>query len=189
MKEKLSDSELIDKIKLGFQPAYTELINRHKTYAYTLSNRILNNYEEAEEAAQDAFMKVFTQINTFNGESKFTTWFFRIVMNEALGRKRKNKIYTDDLENNREAESKNVVHEEHFLQSDQKKYIHLALKTLAEDDVKLITLFYLKEFSLQEIGDILGITAETAKVKLHRARKRIALALNKLLKTEVISLY
>jgi RNA polymerase sigma factor (sigma-70 family) len=189
VREKLTDSELIEKIKSGFQPAYAELINRHKNYAFTLANRILNNREEAEEAAQDAFMKVFSQINTFNNDAKFTTWFYRIVMNEALGRKRKNKIYTEDIENNISAENKNSIGEEHFLQSDQEKYIHLALKTLAEDDVKLITLFYLKELSLVEIGEILNITNETAKVKLHRARKRMALALNTLLKTEAATLY
>ena len=185
----MTDSELIDKIKSGFQPAYAELINRHKNYAYTVSFRILNIREEAEEAAQDAFMKVFSQINTFNGESKFTTWFYRIVMNEALGRKRKNKIYTEDIENNVTAENKNSLENDSFLLSDQTKYIHLALKTLADDDVKLITLFYLKELSLVEIGEILEITNETAKVKLHRARKRMALALNTILKTEAATLY
>ena len=189
MREKLTDSDLIEKIKNGFQPAYAELINRHKSYAFTLSNRILNNREEAEEATQDAFMKVFSQINTFNGESKFTTWFYRIVMNEALGRKRKNKIYTEDIENNISAENKNSEENDSFIVSDQKKYIHLALKTLADDDVKMITLFYLKELSLVEIGEILDITNETAKVKLHRARKRMAVALNALLKTEAATLY
>ena len=185
----MTDSELIDKIKSGFQPAYAELINRHKNYAYTVSFRILNIREEAEEAAQDAFMKVFSQISTFNGESKFTTWFYRIVMNEALGRKRKNKIYTEDIENNVTAENKNSLENDSFLLSDQTKYIHLALKTLADDDVKLITLFYLKELSLVEIGEILEITNETAIVKLHRARKRMALALNTILKTEAATLY
>ena len=168
---------------------FRSLINRHKNYAFTLSNRILNNKEEAEEATQDAFLKVFASIDSFNKEAKFTTWFYRIVMNEALGRKRKNKIYTEDIENNLSAEYVNQNIQNNLFHTEQKKYIQLAMNALSEDDVKMITLFYLKEFSLEEIAEIVGITAETAKVKLHRARKRMAEEMKKLLKNEVKNLY
>jgi RNA polymerase sigma factor (sigma-70 family) len=189
VKEKLTDYQLLENIKKGLQAAYAELVNRHKNYAFTLANRILNNREEAEEATQDAFLKVFSAINTFNKNAKFTTWFYRIVLNEALGRKRKNKIYTEDIENNILAESVNQTSQNGMVQTEQQKYIQLAMSKLSEGDVKMITLFYLKEFSLEEIAEIAEITAETAKVKLHRARKRMAEEMKKLLKSEINSLY
>ncbi len=186
MGEKLTDYQLLENIQKGIQSAYAELINRHKSYAFTLAFRILNNREEAEEATQDAFLKVFGSLNTFNREAKFTTWFYRIIMNEALGRKRKNKVFAEDIENGHFVESSNT---NQILKTEQLKYIHQALKALSDDDVKMITLFYLKEFSLEEIADIVQITAETAKVKLHRARKRMADEMKRLLKDEVFSLY
>ena len=191
------DILLVNRILRGETPAYRELVNRHKDYAFTIAYRILNNREDAEEAAQDAFVRAFNALPNFNRESKFTTWFYRIIINAALTIQQKKKIATENIDNaHSEAHilSMRTPAEmggdstENLKRKEQRFYIHQALKQLMPDDVTMITLFYLKEQSLDEIAEIVGIEANTVKVKLHRARKRLAEVMQSMLKSETQSL-
>ena len=93
------DISLVNRILRGETPAYRELVNRHKDYAFTIAYRILNNREDAEEAAQDAFVRAFNALPNFNRESKFTTWFYRVIINAALTIQQKKKITTENIDN------------------------------------------------------------------------------------------
>lgn len=190
MNDNQKDINLLNRIQTGDKSAYAALINRHKDYAFTVAYRILNNREDAEEVAQDAFMQVFGALSSFNAESKFTTWFYRIVFNAALMQKRKNKVESVDIENSSEAflVSHSSDSAEDLRKNERKMAIQKALQNLSADDTVMITLFYLKELSLEEIAEITKISAETAKVKVHRARKRLAEEMKKLWKDEVKSL-
>ncbi len=184
------DINLLNRIRTGDKSAYKELINRHKDYAFTIAYRILNNREDAEEVAQDAFMQVFGALSSFNFESKFTTWFYRIVFNAALMQKRKNKVEIVDIETSSEAVlvSHSSDSTEGLRKIERTKAIKQALQNLSADDAMMITLFYLKELSLGEIAEITQISTETAKVKIHRARKRLTEEMKKMLNEEVRSL-
>ncbi len=190
MNDNQKDINILNRIRMGDKSAYKELINRHKDYAFTVAYRILNNREDAEEVAQDAFMQVFGALSSFNADSKFTTWFYRIVFNAALMQKRKNKVELVDIQNSSDAFL--VKHSsdsaEDLQKNERKMAIQKALRNLSADDTAMITLFYLKELSLEEIAEITKISAETAKVKIHRARKRLSEEMKKLLKDEVKSL-
>ncbi len=190
MNDNQKDINLLNRIRTGDKSAYAALINRHKDYAFTVAYRILNNREDAEEVAQDAFMQVFGALQSFNAESKFTTWFYRIVFNAALMQKRKNKVEAVDIDTSSEAflVSHSSDSAEDLRKIERKKAIQQALQNLSTDDTTMITLFYLKELSLEEIAEITQISAETAKVKIHRARKRLAEEMKKLWKDEVKSL-
>ena len=184
------DLLLIDRILRGETPAYRELVNRHKDYAFTIAYRILNSREDAEEAAQDAFVRAFNGLQNFNKEAKFTTWFYRVVMNAALTIQQKKKLVTEDIDN---VHTNSLVlrgedYADTMKRKEQQYYIKEALKLLSPDDVTMITLFYLKEQSLEEIADIVGIETNTVKVKLHRARKRLADVMQDMLKGETQSL-
>ena len=124
-------------------------------------------------------------MGSFNQEAKFTTWFYRIVFNAALMFKRKNRIQTEDIELSPSAQCVAANTDNDLKISEQRQYIQKALNHLSPDDVTMITLFYLKEQSLEEIAQVVGISAETVKVKLCRARKRLAETMNKLLGSEV----
>jgi RNA polymerase sigma factor (sigma-70 family) len=179
------DLVILDRILSGDQTAYRALIDRHKAYAFTIAYRILNQREEAEEVAQDAFMKVFQSLRTFNREAKFTTWFYRIVFNAALGHKRKSQLPITQLEEVNFDKLGAVAPVDELAAQDRSRFIQLAMAQLLPDDVTILTLFYLKEFSLEEMAEITGITTNTIKVKLHRARKRLADELSNLLKHEI----
>jgi RNA polymerase sigma factor (sigma-70 family) len=188
VKTKETDNSIIQRILSGDKSGYRELANRHKDYAFTVAYKIVGTREDAEEVAQDAFMQAFQALATFNEEAKFTTWFYRIVFNAALMFKRKKSIQMDDISISESAQ-KTSIESNHTLKiSEQQKYIQLALNQLSADDVTMITLFYLKEQSLEEIAQIVGITADTTKVKLCRARKRLADEMKRILGNEVTTL-
>lgn len=190
MNDNQKDINILNRIRTGDKSAYKELINRHKDYAFTVAYRILNNREDAEEVAQDAFMQVFRALTSFNDESKFTTWFYRIVFNAALMQKRKNKVVSVDIENSSEAfmVSHSSDSADYLRKNERKIAIQIALQNLSADDSMMITLFYLKELSLEEIAEITKISAKTAKVKIHRARVRLAEEMKKHLRDEVKNL-
>jgi RNA polymerase sigma factor (sigma-70 family) len=190
-----NDADRIERVLRGDSTAFRELVNRHKDYAFTLAYRILNSREDAEEAAQDAFVRAYNALASFNREAKFTTWFYRIVVNCALTVQQRRKSKTVDIDDAKilmahpdivgrgANDTTNAMK-----QQEQKFYIQKALKLLSPDDVTMITLFYLKENSLEEIAETVGIETNTVKVKLHRARKRLADAMQNILKGEVKSL-
>ena len=182
-----SDFDLIDRIIGGDQSAIRVLIDRHKKYAYTIAIRVVGNGEDAEEIAQDAFVNTLNSLKEFNKKSKFTTWFYTIVFHAAVSLKRKKRIQTEDIDAHHSSKLGDFESMD-FQKAEQRKYISLAMQTLKDDDRHVLTLFYLKELSLQEVGDILNISTNTVKIKVHRARKRFAIALSAILKDEVKAL-
>lgn len=177
---------LIDRILAGNQAVYAELVDRHKSYAFTIAYKILENRSDAEEAAQDAFIKAYHHLKNFKRDAKFSTWLYCIVFNTAVSYKRKRKIKFQDIETTvveygQEAEG--ILE-----RSDKKKFIQQAMNKLNEADKLAISLFYLEEFSLEEIAEITGMQANTVKVRVHRARQRLAEELTSLLKKEALTL-
>lgn len=183
---KESEHFIIDKVLAGEQAVYAELVNKYKSYAFTIAHKILQNRQEAEEAAQDAFIKAYHHLSGFNRDSKFSTWLYRIVFNTAITYKRKNKYQFDSIETT--VIEYNQDTDGMLDRMDQKKYLNHALAKLNETDRTALTLFYLEEFSLEEIAEITGMQANTAKVRIHRARIRLADELKIILKQEALTL-
>lgn len=176
---------LIDKILAGEQHLYAELVNRYKSYAFTIALKILENRPEAEEAAQDAFIKAYHHLSSFNKESKFSTWLYRIAFNTAISYKRKRKGSYQSIEN---AAIEYEPGEDTLERNDKKKFINQGMSKLNEADRLALNLYYLQEFSLEEIAEITGMQANTVKVRVHRARLRLADELRFLLQKEALTL-
>ncbi|HEY5748108.1 MAG TPA: sigma-70 family RNA polymerase sigma factor [Chryseolinea sp.] len=177
---------IIDRILAGEPSVYAELVNKHKSYAFTIANKILQNRAEAEEAAQDAFIKAYHHLSSFNREAKFSTWLYRIVFNTAISYKRKSRHTFQSIENTVLEYAPDG--EGTLERTDKRKYLALAMARLNEADRTALTLFYLDEFSLEEIAEITGMQANTAKVRIHRARLRLADELKLILKQEALTL-
>lgn len=170
------DSYYIAKIKEGDPGAYAFLVNKYKKMAFNVALQLMGNREDAEEIAQDAFLKAYQALDSYKGESKFSTWIYRIIYNTAISRLRKKKINVSSIDEDFTA-SVNVKSTQSALQElrndERKKYLGEALKQMNGDDRALITLFYLEENSVDEICSVTGLTASNVKVKLHRARKKL----------------
>ncbi len=183
---------IIAKVKQGDLVAFNALIDEYKAMAFTLAMKLMKNREDAEEVTQDAFVKAYTNINQFEGKSKFSTWLYTIVYNTALTKLRKKQLDIQDLSGHTIEDSCHYAESGSSwrkLQKDERSsYIKLALDELVEEDQVVITLFYLNENSLIEICEITNWELSNVKVRLHRARKRLLVELEKLLDTEVRSL-
>lgn len=177
---------IIDQVLAGDQFAYAELVNRYKNYAFTLALKVLNSRSEAEEATQDSFIKAYHHLKNFKRDSRFSTWLYRIVFNTSVSYKRKHKGTFVDIE--KTAFELSPVAEGDLEKSDKREFINKAMTSLNDTDRIVLTLFYLKEHSLEEIEEITGMQANTVKVRIHRARQRLADELTRLLKKEALTL-
>lgn len=171
------DNEIIDKVLRGDQSLYAHLVKRYQNFVFTIALRYTPNREDAEEIAQDVFVKAYRSLADFRGESKFSTWLYTIVTTTCITflRKKKVTIYSLDNEHIFEAaDNQNPAFKANQVEQKSKaQAINEAIKLLSVDDARIITLFYQAEQSLEEIGRIIGIDPNTAKVKLHRARQRL----------------
>ncbi len=184
----IDDNQLIDQVRTGKLTAYRTLVERYQDYVYTICFRVLGNREDAEEVAQDAFVKAYRGLERFQGQAKFTTWIYRIAMNSAISYRRKKKIPMETLEDYKQFDRGEISDMTNYQRLEQKKFLQIALNRMLPDDVSVLTLFYFKELSMEEMSETTGISVSTLKVKLFRARKRLATELNKILDKEVNSL-
>ncbi|MDF2157426.1 sigma-70 family RNA polymerase sigma factor [Algoriphagus sp. CAU 1675] len=185
------DDFYIQQTLSGEMGAFGQLVQKHQKFAYTLALRILKNSEEAEEATQDAFFKLFHSLGSFEGKSKFKTWLYKIVYHEALGRLRKKKDSHIQLDDITEFESLNTDFEngiEAMQSQDRTKLIKYALDQMKSTEAAVITLFYLEEYSIKEITEITTQTEANVKILLHRGRKNMLHILQKNIKKELIHL-
>lgn len=176
----------------GNTQSYAYLINRHKGLVYSLCLKITKNKEDAEEAAQDVFLKAFQQLATFRQESKFSTWLYKIAYHTALNKIKRKKIWKESIhqedEDHPSLQIEDTMYENQFEamnKTEQRKYLQMAIDNLNEEDAVLITLFYFAENSIEEVSEITGIDKNNVKVKLHRARKKLYSQLSYLLKDEL----
>jgi len=189
MQSKLSDIELIEQTLGGNQSAYAELIKRHQRFVFTLAMRFAKRREDAEEIAQDCFIKAYRSLASFQQQSKFSTWLYSIVYTTAMTALRKKRIDTssiDDEDTFIQIENKPGGYDENNVENKSRSYyLNEAIGQLLPDDATIITMFYKGEQSLEEIARVLGIEANTVKVKLFRARQRLKEKLERNLKHEV----
>src|SRR3984885_6336341 len=189
MQSKLSDIELIDQVLAGNQSAYADLVKRHQRFVFTLAMRFAKGREDAEEIAQDCFIKAYRSLSSFQGSSKFTTWLYSIVYTTAMTFLRKKRIDTDSIDDENtyiQLENSTSSHDANSAENKSRSYyLNQAITQLLPDDAAIITLFYMGEQSLDEIGNTLGIEPNTVKVKLFRARQRLKEKLERNLKHEV----
>jgi RNA polymerase sigma-70 factor (ECF subfamily) len=189
MRDDKSDIDLISNVLQGDKMAYAQIIKQHQRFVFTLALRFSKCREDAEEIAQDSFIKAFRALPTFKQNSKFSTWLYSIVYTTAMTFLRKKRLDTQSIDDETsliqlEAYSSDhtVIDVEH---KSKMQFVNLAISQLAPIDAAIITLFYQGEQSLEEIAQALGMESNTVKVKLHRARHRLKEKIEGILKQEV----
>ena len=171
------DIDIISAVLNGNQQAYAQIVDRYQGFVFTLVLRYIKNREDAEEVAQDIFVKAYRALADFKGTAKFSTWLYTIVTTTCISFLRKKKLETHSLDNEKvfeAAESKDSgMNANQIEQKSKLAMVHNAIAMLSADDAEIVTLFYKGEQSLEEIAQILGIEANAVKVRLHRARTRL----------------
>lgn len=181
--ELYTDIYYIKRVQSGDTASFGCLLDRYSRPVYTLLYRIVDNREDAEELAQDVFLKVFRSLHGFKGDSSFSTWLYRIAYNTAISATRKKKqefLAIDDarLDNTTEADMEGV----YGFTGEEERIVMLesALGQLPPEERGIILLFYMENKPVEEIAVITGLTAVNVKTRLHRIRKKLYLILTKM---------
>lgn len=187
---RMDEQKWIERILAGDTQSFSCLVAKYERMAYTIAFRILENREEAEEAVQDAFVKMYRALAEFHFDSKFSTWFYRIVYRTALSALRGQHIFADyeeagaaDLTEGELDTASSMLERE-----DRREVIAQVLKKLPAEEALLLTLYYLEECSVEEIRKITELTPSNIKVKLFRGRKHFYETLQHQMKSETIDL-
>ena len=172
-----TDSEIIARVLNGEYQLFAELVKRYQNFVFTIALKYTPGREDAEEIAQDVFVKAYKALKDFRGDSKFSTWLYSIVNSTAITFLRKKKLETHSLDREQVFEmADNQVSNTDANAVERKSKVAMVTKAIAllsPDDARLITLFYKAEQSLEEISRIVNMETNTVKVKLHRARTRL----------------
>ena len=179
----------IEQVLAGKSIAYSYIVDRYKDKAYNLAFRICGNHEEAEEIAQDSFLKAYRSLKGFKMKSSFATWFYRIVYNTTISHvrlKRKGVLSLEDFPADATDFIGTNTNEEEAEKEYRNSLVNFALQKITEEERGLISLYYYEEMSTDEISDVTGISKSNIKVKLFRARQKMQEIIEKAEKKKLI---
>jgi RNA polymerase sigma-70 factor (ECF subfamily) len=183
------DKHYIDQVLAGNTNAFSFIVDRHKDKTYNLAFRICANREEAEEIAQDSFLKAFRSLKGFKMKSSFATWLYRIVYNSAISHvriKKRGILYIEDFPADFIDFTGSNISEEESEKEFINSIINFALQKISTEERSLISLYYYEEMNVEEISEITGISKSNVKVKLFRARQRMLEEIEKVEKKKLI---
>lgn len=154
--------------------AFKKLIGAYKTTLYYHIRNIVINHDDTDDVLQNTFIKVFSNLNNFNQNSKLSTWIYRIATNEALNhvnsKSRKNGLKTDEIH---EHEIENLFSDDYFDGDEIKIKLQKAINTLPEKQKLVFTMKYFQELKYEEIAEILNTSVGALKTSYHLAVKKI----------------
>ena len=190
--DNVNDQRYISLVKEGDKNAFVAFVDRYKDMVFTLSLKMLKDRQEAEEVSQDSFLKVYKSLDRYKGESKFSTWIYKVAFNTCLDRIKKNKRL-QALANISEIDKQETTPLINGLdlieEKERKQLIQDCMQELEAEDGFLLTLYYFEEQSLEEIAKIIGITSNNVKIRLYRSRKKLASLLKAHLEPEILETY
>src|SRR5215204_441482 len=171
-----TEAFLVQRAQKGDQNAFAMLVDEHQQYVYNLALRVLKNEEEALDLAQETFVRAWTALPNFRGQSQFRTWLYRIVTNLCYNRlpnlrRSLNDLGDDVMEEIPETNFNAPASE--FETNETRKYLHQAIDSLDANYKLLITLRYQNELSYDEIATTLNLPLGTVKTGIFRAKEQL----------------
>jgi len=179
------DDLYIKKVLSGEVDEFRYFVRKYKDMAFSVAISVVKDENKAAEVVQEAFINAYRNLKKFKGKSKFSSWFYRIVINESFktigkqGEELLNEMNTADLSHVNFPEIFNTLQE-----GEQKYYINKSLIKLMPNESLVLRLFYLNENSIREICEMTGWSESNVKVLLHRARKHMKTVLLRYLQKE-----
>jgi RNA polymerase sigma-70 factor, ECF subfamily len=189
----ISDQTLIDHCLAGRREAFGLLVERYQNRLFHSLLHLLGSTDDAQDAAQEAFVNAFEKLGSFRGQSQFYSWLFRIAYNTAVSSKRKSRRMSVSLEARRDASGleptdSNPTNEPSYAMdvSDRQRLVQQALSELCEEFRTALVLKEMDGMSYEEISDIVKVPLGTVRSRIHRARLELREKLSVLLRSEVI---
>jgi RNA polymerase sigma-70 factor (ECF subfamily) len=175
-----TDEVLVGAAKLGDRPAFAELWERHSNTAFNVAYRVTKNRDDAEDVIQEAWMRAYVHLNTFDGRAKFSTWFTRIVINSALMTLRRKRAHPETSTEITDGETW-----QHWEIADQTKdveelYVRQRMERLWRAICRLqpslrnvVEIHQSNDSSVKEIAELAGLSVAATKSRLLRARRAL----------------
>lgn len=178
------EENLIAQLQAGDERAFEVIFNKYSPKLYNVAQRILGEPADAQEVVQEVFLNVFRKAHTFQGNSQFSTWLYRLTVNEALGKIRKSKNkqkevgyeeYLPKFQDDGHHKVRPVIDwsdtvEEEYAGQELRQLLSQALNQLKPVDKSVVVLSDVEGMSDREIAEILDLTVSAVKTRLHRAR-------------------
>ena len=182
----MDETELILKFKQGDKFAFRQLVEKYQDSVINTCYRFLRNKEEAEEVAQEVFLKVYLSFNTYQPKTKFSTWLFKIVMNSCLNKLRdKKKFSLSRLDEDLHASSENQP-DKSLEQEELRMLVRNAVDSLPENQRTVILLNQYENFSYQDMAKILDCSVSAIESRLFRAKESLRTKLSQYIKKDII---
>ena len=178
--EGIGDAECVRRVQQGDTDSFEVLVRRHEKAIFNLVYRLLGNYDEAAEVAQEVFLSAFKSIHQFRGEANFSTWLYRIGLNHASTRRKSLQSSqqrhipldgTEVIADGAVDPAKNVEHKE------IQQRVQQALNSLDPEDARIVLLRDLQDIPYEDVAEMLDIPVGTVKSRLHRARQALKTSL------------
>ena len=175
------DTQLIDLAVHGDRNAFTALVEMNQERLFASMIQVTGSPDEAEEVVQEAFIRAFLKLDTFQRNSQFFTWLYRIAFNSALTRKRRNRarVSLDHWRENNGLEVTDTADavDEPMLRQERVNLVRAAIQILSEDHRTILVLREMQERSYEDIAEILEISIGTVRSRLSRARNQLKVTL------------
>ena len=187
--ENNTDTIYINRTLNGDTGAFKFLVEKYRKMVYTLALKITGNKEEAEDAAQEVFVKCYQALSSYNNRASFATWLYRITYNHAIDTVKKNnrKSHVEKGDGGAgQSEMENHSFDEKIDLKDVRVLLKDAIHRLSADDQVIVILYYYDELPLRDIAEIMGIKENNVKIKLYRIRSKLLELLQS--KNEIISI-
>jgi RNA polymerase sigma-70 factor (ECF subfamily) len=181
----VNEEQYIQRIKDGDVRAFSWLVSHYQGKVLTIIWKITGCREEAEDIAQEVFIKVFKAIGKFKGDAAFATWLYSIAYNTTMSELRKRKFAFIPLDDAPLVE--NAPDDDALESGDTEQRLACldeALKQLSPDDAFLVSLYYMENQPIEAIAHISNLSVANVKVRLHRIRKRLAAEINRRMNNE-----
>lgn len=174
-----TDEQLVRKAQQEDERAFGELVHRYESKVYSLALKMLRNPEDAEDVLQDTFLRAYRGIKSFQGNSTFSTWVYRITANSALMRLRRKHLPTVSIDDADERETPINIADwapgpvEQLLNQETQQAMNQAIESLPPEFRQVFVLRDIEELSNSEVAEILDLSVAAVKSRLHRARLKV----------------
>lgn len=172
------DLRLLDQCRQGDAHAFETLFRKYQTYVYNIGLGMLSNSEDAADVTQETFLRLHRSLDSFRGDSSFSTWLYRVAVNlciTELRRKSRTRFqFLDDLAHDEEAtltEDSGPTPDEAIALEEDRRVVHQVLRTLPPDYRAVMVLRHFQQLAYEEIAEVLGLSLSQVKTRLFRARK------------------
>ncbi len=180
----LSDESLVEQCLDGDPEAFALLVDRYRTRVFSVLLRMVGNWEDAQDLAQEAFVRAYNGLHTFDGSQRFAPWLFRVATNHCISALRRKRLPTVPLVTEEDGEAREIQlpdlsgdPETVLLRRERSREIEDAVLALPERYRAAVLLYHMEEMSYEEIAQVLGVPLNTVRTYLHRARAQLRQAL------------